>query len=34
MAGSKTLKEGGKVSRIKGAIAAVRNDSNCKEIYF
>ena len=34
MAGSKTLKEGEKVSIIRGAIAKAKNDSSCREIYF
>ena len=34
MAGSKILKEGEKVSSIKGAIAKAKNNSSCREIYF
>ena len=34
MAGSKILKEGEKVSSIRGAIAKAKNDSSCREIYF
>ena len=33
-AGSKILKEGEKVSSIRGAIAKAKNDSSCREIYF
>ena len=34
MAVSKILKEGEKVSSIRGAIAKAKNDSSCREIYF
>ena len=34
MAGSKILEEGEKVDSIRGAIAKVRNDNSCREIYF
>ena len=34
MAGSKILKEGEKVSSIRGAIAKAKNNSSCREIYF
>ena len=34
MAGSKILKEGEKVSSIRGAIAKAKNNSGCREIYF
>ena len=34
MAGSKILKEGEKVSSIRGAIAKAKNDRSCREIYF
>ena len=34
MTGSNIIKEGEKVDRIRRAIAKVKNDSNCREIYF
>ena len=34
MAGSKILKEGGKVSSIRRAIAETKNDGSCREINF
>ena len=34
MAGSKILKEGEKVSSIRGAIAKAKNNSSCREVYF
>ena len=34
MAGSKILKEGEKVSSIRGAIAKAKNNSSCMEVYF
>ena len=34
MAGIKILKEGDKVSSIRGAIAKAKNNSSCREIYF
>ena len=34
MAGSKILKEGWKVSSVRGAIAKAKNNSSCREIYF
>ena len=34
LAGCKILKEGEKISSIRGAIAKAKNDSSCREIYF
>ena len=34
MAGSKILKEGEKVSSIRGAIAKAKNNSSCRGVYF